>query len=625
MALLTTTFSNVLNNRNYYARIYPVNPQGSMQSELYGQVTTDYVTPTGGISLSQLSEGSIVMIPEDGVDTAFYVAKHDYESGLNGTGRVLMVRKDVHSNQVWDSGNVNAYVGSDIDVWLTNTYLSTLDAKIQELIDTTKFYYTPGNGNTTVSTLERSVFVLSATELSRSSGTGTANAEGSALPIASSLQIAYLNGSVVVQWTRTPTTNSTLYAHVLNTGGGITSNGCFLSYGVRPCFTLPSDMQLSKIPNEDGSYNILTFPEEPSGYELIETVTTSQEWVAPENGWYQVEVFGASGYGGNGSYSTWNDEEGWECNAVRGGSGGGGGAYAKSNLIKLNAGDTIMLTIGQSGETTTVVINSSTGETYNTISCTSGANYPAVNTIGTGGIATGGNVENTNGGNGAIGEYGYKQGGTVGGSRYGGAGGLAAHALGNAGGKGAAASNGTAAISGTRGAGAAGFVRISYGTNDATPNEVYLLNYSDRCTDISGGWNLSYKFQNNAYMTTGTNSCLRVAHANTDTSMGGGIITTGNTIDLTNYSYITISGFHNNDSLTALMPFGAFVSISIPNTLVSSSTGTAWSGLTTSDVNKEFTIKVDVSSLSGKYYICIQCPNNAPSNYADIYTVQLIK
>jgi len=43
--LFTCTFSNVLNNQNYYARIYPVNPQGFMQSELDGQIT---IVTSGG-------------------------------------------------------------------------------------------------------------------------------------------------------------------------------------------------------------------------------------------------------------------------------------------------------------------------------------------------------------------------------------------------------------------------------------------------------------------------------------------------------------------------------------------------------------------------------------------------
>lgn len=36
---------------------------------------------------------STVKLKENGTLVEFYVAKHDYESGLNGSGRTLIVRK----------------------------------------------------------------------------------------------------------------------------------------------------------------------------------------------------------------------------------------------------------------------------------------------------------------------------------------------------------------------------------------------------------------------------------------------------------------------------------------------------------------------------------------------------
>ena len=45
-------------------------------------------------TLGNKSVGSIVKLKENGVLVDFYVAKHDYENGLNGMGRTLVVRKD---------------------------------------------------------------------------------------------------------------------------------------------------------------------------------------------------------------------------------------------------------------------------------------------------------------------------------------------------------------------------------------------------------------------------------------------------------------------------------------------------------------------------------------------------
>ena len=59
-----------------------------------------------GKPLGNFSEGDIIQLNEGGVPVDFYVAKHDYESGLNGAGRTLVVRKDVYDNRAWDSGKI---------------------------------------------------------------------------------------------------------------------------------------------------------------------------------------------------------------------------------------------------------------------------------------------------------------------------------------------------------------------------------------------------------------------------------------------------------------------------------------------------------------------------------------
>lgn len=205
-------------------------------------------------TLGNKSVGSIVKLKENGVLVDFYVAKHDYENGLNGSGRTLVVRKDCYDTRQWHTSNVNAYATSAIDTWLNSTYKNLLDADIRGVIGTTKIKYTPGNGNTTVGTLERAIFLLSVTELGRSAS--YANTEGTALSIASSLQIAYLNGSAVVQWTRSPRTNGTYGAYYLSTSGYVDYNSCSDAYGSRPAFTLPSTLSVS----DDGSVSVNTAP-----------------------------------------------------------------------------------------------------------------------------------------------------------------------------------------------------------------------------------------------------------------------------------------------------------------------------------------------------------------------------
>ena len=186
------------------------------------------------------------------------------------------------------------------------------------------------------------------------------------------------------------------------------------------------------------------FPsQEPTAYERIGTYTTSQTWTAPESGYFQIEVFGASGSGGQYYSST---------NMMWCGGGGGGGGYACSR-IKLKKGDKIILSPGSVGATSYAEIDSSM-ETYLKMSVTSGAtggngSFGTGGAGGAGGIASGGNYINANGGTGGAGANGGANRGT---------GGTAGYSGGNAGGKGAGAL--------ANEAGKAGFIKIYRGNTN---------------------------------------------------------------------------------------------------------------------------------------------------------------
>lgn len=194
--------------------------------------------PVVGIRLRDIAEGQLVKLLENGTAVEFYVAKHDYESGLNGAGRTLVVRKDCYDTRAWHSSNVNAWASCTLRSWLNGDYFNLLDEDIRGVIGTTKYYYTPGNGTTSVTTRSDAVFQLSVTELGKTAS--YANTEGSALPIASTLQFAYCNGSAVSQWTRSPYSGAPTLACNLTTDGNVVNNVCTHAYGSRPCFTLPS-------------------------------------------------------------------------------------------------------------------------------------------------------------------------------------------------------------------------------------------------------------------------------------------------------------------------------------------------------------------------------------------------
>ena len=200
------------------------------------------VAPVTGIQLGTIAEGSIVKLNEGGSPVEFYVAKHDYESGLNGAGRTVLVRKNVYPSLVmWHSvKNFSAYASSYIDSWLNGSYKALLDSVVQTAIASTNFYYTPSFSNKTVTSLSRAVFTLSATEFGVPKA-AVFNTEGSALPIASSLQPVVFNGALAEQWTRSPNIQSSGYIIRIGVNGfQVSSLKPNTSSTIRPCFTLPA-------------------------------------------------------------------------------------------------------------------------------------------------------------------------------------------------------------------------------------------------------------------------------------------------------------------------------------------------------------------------------------------------
>ena len=203
-----------------------------------------------GIPLNTITPGAILYLNESGSPVPFYIAKHDYESGLNGAGRTLVVRKDCYDNHVF--GSINTYANSSLDTWLCDTWIKLMDASVQTKIGTTRFYNAVGDGDPAVKILQRAVFQLSVAELGRTiSG---AEDEGSELPISIILKTAYRNGAATIQWTRTPSPRNIYIAYGFDETGVPKTYRCDSSHGARPAFTLPATTAV--IANPDGTYTL---------------------------------------------------------------------------------------------------------------------------------------------------------------------------------------------------------------------------------------------------------------------------------------------------------------------------------------------------------------------------------
>ena len=199
--------------------------------------------------LSALASGTEISLNETvgGTTTSvkFIKLKNDYE----GSGRVLVVRKNVIATMVWNSGGTNAYSASTIDNYLNITYIAYLDSAIQSSLTNVSIPYTIGNGNSTVSTLSRKCFAPSLTEFG---GTySDVNTEGAAISYFNSdaKRVALDDTSTArLCWTRSPYKLSTANAMSINTSGAFILDGVTDSNRyVRPAFTLPATYETEYI------------------------------------------------------------------------------------------------------------------------------------------------------------------------------------------------------------------------------------------------------------------------------------------------------------------------------------------------------------------------------------------
>ena len=201
------------------------------------------------IPLEALPAGTLVKLNENGSPIEFYVAKHNYETRLNGNGRTLLVRKTAATTSAFDNDNFQfIYVNGSIAYrWLNNTYLSRFDAATKTAIGTTKFKYITSIGassgvSDTVINDECAIFLLAISEVGGVSNQYTAE-EGELLPIASTLK--QLGG-----WSRSGAgVGGRLVGYTLSSTGWSTAGEN--KYSLYPCFTYPSTALV------DSDFNII--------------------------------------------------------------------------------------------------------------------------------------------------------------------------------------------------------------------------------------------------------------------------------------------------------------------------------------------------------------------------------
>lgn len=195
-----------------------------------------------GTPVGSVPEGQVITIHENGSPIEYFVARHNYESDLNGSGGTLVFRKPTTDDEVvWDSEG-NSYSGSEVDNWLNTTFLSRLSPGVTSALKVTKIESAPVN-SWRAEVIERKIFLPSLLELGGSDS--NAPIEGEAIP-ASSLIIN--NGEFATAfWTRSNMDNEMYMAFMMLTGGGVDERYKGAGEKVRPMFVLDSNADISNL------------------------------------------------------------------------------------------------------------------------------------------------------------------------------------------------------------------------------------------------------------------------------------------------------------------------------------------------------------------------------------------
>lgn len=213
-----------------------------------------------GTPLSEIPVGNTVKIAVNGTIRDWIVVNQGvpsgsalYDDSCNGT---WLLMKDVYETRQWNSSDVNDYANSTIHSYLNSTFLAMFDSNIQNAIKQVKIPYVNGTGGSAVASgangLSAKIFLLSGYEV----GWTTSDNEGFPVDGAkldyfaagwggNSKRIAYMGGSAIYWWLRSPNNNFINYVWYVTIPGDHSTLDPSINCGIRPVFILPSDTLVS--------------------------------------------------------------------------------------------------------------------------------------------------------------------------------------------------------------------------------------------------------------------------------------------------------------------------------------------------------------------------------------------
>lgn len=235
------------------------------------------------VTLSSKAIGSTIKLKVNGSAKDFIVVHQGkpssvYDDSCNGT---WLLMKDIYENRQWHSSNTNDYANSTIHSYLNSTFLNLFESNIKKAIKQVKLPYRKGSGTSTTVTsgsngLSAKIFLLSATETSFNFSSYMPSGEGAELAYfkgcadnsADSKRVAYLNGSALGWWLRSPYCDRFDSALCVDSDGDWRGGVCSYSGGIRPALILPSTLLVS----DDGTVSTNTAPSTPGSISVPSSI-----------------------------------------------------------------------------------------------------------------------------------------------------------------------------------------------------------------------------------------------------------------------------------------------------------------------------------------------------------------
>ena len=205
----------------------------------------------GGAPISDLPLGALINVGTDGGAGTPNYEIADKDNLVSGG--VVLVRKDIYSEAVYDTNYRLDYKDSNLDNLISVTIAGQLPSKLQNrLMDVTiKFY--------SANTITRKMFAPTITMLGVDNSSTKYN-EGKPLQLYNSdgRRIKKYNGTPVSWWLSTKNNSDRRYVlAILKDGALVWSMDYKYNIGVVPAFVIPSDTPCNATPNTDGSYNLI--------------------------------------------------------------------------------------------------------------------------------------------------------------------------------------------------------------------------------------------------------------------------------------------------------------------------------------------------------------------------------